>query len=57
MKRFVRIINAVDFYNEKFIPKYPYYEVIYAHEKFAAIGIEGMILYKMNWEDIEDFNF
>lgn len=57
MKRFVRIINAVDFYNEKFIPKYPYYEVIYAHEKFAAIGIEGMILYKMHWEDIEDFNF
>lgn len=54
-KRFMRIINAKDMFGKEFIPTYPYYEVIYTHEKFAALGIDGVVMYRMDWDDVEDY--
>lgn len=54
-KRYMRILNAVDIYGEKFIPKYVRYEVIYTHDKYVALGIDGQVLYLMYWEDVEDY--
>ena len=54
-KRFVRIINPIDIYGNSFIPKHIRYEIIWTHEKFVAIGIEGIVLYKIRWEDIEEY--
>lgn len=54
-KRFMRIIKAKDIFGRKFIPTYPYYEVIYAHEKFVALGIDDAVMYRMNWDNVEDY--
>lgn len=54
-KRFMRIIKAKDIFGRKFIPTYPYYEVIYAHEKFVALGIDDIVMYRMNWDNVEDY--
>lgn len=54
-KRYMRILNAVDIYGEKFIPKCARYEVIYTHDKYVALGIDGQVLYLMHWEDVEDY--
>lgn len=53
-KRFMRIIKAKDIFGRDFIPTYPYYEVIYAHEKFVALGIDDTVIYYMNWDNVED---
>lgn len=54
-KRFMRIINPIDIYGNSFIPKHIRYEVLWTHDKFVAIGIEGIVLHKMRWEDVEDY--
>lgn len=54
-KRFMRIIKAKDIFGRKFIPTYPYYEVIYAHEKFVALGIDDIVIHYMNLDDVEDY--
>ena len=54
-KRFMRIIKAKDIFGKEFIPTYPYYEVIYAHENFVALGIDDVIMYRMNWDNVEDY--
>ena len=54
-KRFMRIIKAKDIFGKDFIPIYPYYEVIYAHENFVALGIDDVIMYRMNWDNVEDY--
>lgn len=54
-KRFMRIIKAKDTFGKEFIPTYPYYEVIYTNEKFVALGIDGIVMYRMNWDDVEDY--
>lgn len=53
-KRFMRIIKAKDIFGRKFIPTYPYYEVIYTNEKFVALGIDDAVIYCMNWDNVED---
>lgn len=53
-KRFMRIIKAKDIFGRKFIPTYPYYEVIYTNEKFVALGIDDVVMYCMNWDNVED---
>lgn len=53
-KRYMKIVNAVDIYGEKFIPKHPYYDVIYTHEKFVALGIDGHVMHKIAWENVEE---
>lgn len=47
-KRFMKIINAKDMFSKEFIPTYPYYEIIYIHEKFAALDIDDIVMYRMN---------
>ena len=54
-KRFMRIIKAKDIFGKDFIPTYPYYEVIYAHEKFVALGIDDIVIYYINWDNVEDY--
>ena len=54
-KRFMRIIKAKDIFGKDFIPTYPYYEVIYAHEKFVALGIDDIVIYYMSWDNVEDY--
>lgn len=54
-KRFMRIIKAKDIFGREFIPTYPYYEVIYAHEKFVALGIDDIVIYYMNLDNVEDY--
>lgn len=54
-KRFMRIIKAKDIFGRKFIPTYPYYEVIYAHKKFVALGIDDIVIYYMNLDNVEDY--
>ena len=54
-KRFMRIIKAKDIFGKEFIPTYPYYEVIYAHEKFVALGIDDIVIHYMNWDNVEDY--
>ena len=54
-KRFMRIINAIDMYGKSFIPKHVRYEVLYTHEKFVVLGIDGMEFHKMRWENVEDY--
>ena len=54
-KRFMRIIKAKDIFGKDFIPIYPYYEVIYAHEKFVALGIDDIVIYCMSWDNVEDY--
>lgn len=51
----MKIINAKDMFSKEFIPTYPYYEVIYTREKFAALGIDGVVMYRMDWDDLEDY--
>lgn len=53
-KRFMRIIKAKDIFGRKFIPTYPYYEVIYTNEKFVVLGIDDAVMYCMNWDNVED---
>ena len=54
-KRFMRIIKAKDIFGKEFIPTYSYYEVVYTNEKFVALGIDGIVMYRMNWDDVEDY--
>ena len=51
-KRFMRIIKAKDIFGKKFIPTYPYYEVIYTNEKFVALGIDGIVMYRIKMENM-----
>lgn len=51
----MKIINAKDTFGKDFIPTYPYYEVIYTHEKFAALSIDDIVMYRMDWDDVEDY--
>ena len=55
-KRFMRIVNAREMDGRLFIPVYIRYEVIYTNDKFVALGINGKLLHKMRWEDVEDYN-
>lgn len=52
--RLMRIINPIDINGDKFVPMYPYYEVIWTHDKFVAIGINGIVLHKMPWQNVKD---
>ena len=54
-KRFMRIIKAKDIIGKEFVPTYPYYEVIYTHEKFVALGIDDTVIHCMNWDNVEDY--
>lgn len=54
-KRFMRIIKAKDIFGKEFVPTYPYYDIIYTHEKFVALGIDGIVMYCMNWDNVEDY--
>ena len=54
-KRFMRIIKAKDIFGRDFIPTYPYYEVIYTHENFVALGIDDIVIHCMNWDNVEDY--
>lgn len=54
-KRFMRIIKTKDIFGKDFIPTYPYYEIIYAHEKFVALGIDNVVIYYINWDNVEDY--
>lgn len=54
-KRFMRIIKAKDIFGKEFIPTYSYYEIIYAHEKFVALAIDDIVIYCMNWNNVEDY--
>ena len=54
-KRFMRIITPTDMYGKSFVPEHVRYEVLYTHEKFVVLGIEGMEMYKMRWENVEDY--
>lgn len=53
--RLMKIINGVDIFRNKFIPTCPYYEVVYTHEKYVALGFNHRILYCMPWDNVEDF--
>ena len=54
-KRFMRIIKAKDIFGKEFVPTYPYYEVIYSHETFVALGIDDIVIHCMNWDNVEDY--
>ena len=54
-KRFMRIIKAKDIFGKEFVPTYPYYEVIYVHEKFVSLGIDGIVIHCMNCNNVEDY--
>ena len=54
-KRFMRIIKDKDIFGKEFIPTCPYYEVIYTHEKFVALGIDDIVIHCMNWDNVEDY--
>ena len=51
----MRIIKAKDIFGKEFIPTCPYYEVIYTHEKFVALGIDDIVIHCMNWDNVEDY--
>ena len=53
-KRLMKIINAIDIFGNKFIPKYPSYEVVYTHDKYVALGINHRIMHCVAWENVED---
>lgn len=53
-KRLMKIINAVDIEGNKFIPQYSYYEVIYTHDKYVALGFKGKVLHCISWDNVED---
>ena len=53
--RFMRIIKAKDIFGKEFIPTYPYYEVIYINENFVTLGIDGIAMYCINWDNVEDY--
>lgn len=42
-------------FGKEFISTYSYYEVIYTHEKFAALDIDGVVMYCMDWDNVEDY--
>ncbi len=52
--RLMRIIKPIDIDGKKFVPTYPYYEVLWTHDKFVALGVEGMVLHKIPWDNVEE---
>ena len=29
--------------------------MIYINENFVALGIDGIVMYRMNWDNVEDY--
>ena len=54
-KRLMKIINGVDIFGNRFVPSYQYYEVVYTHDKYVALGFDHRVLYCVSWDNVEDF--
>lgn len=52
--RKMKIVMPIDIYGNSFEPELDEYEVIYTHEVFVALGIQGSVLRKVIWQNVEE---
>ena len=49
-----KITKPVDIYGNEFKPELKEYDLVYTHELFVALGVQGIVLRQISWDNVQE---